>query len=457
MAKYFGTDGVRGIANVELTPALAFRIGEALAHSLGELLGRKPKVCIGRDTRISGDMLECAIAAGITSRGGDVWLLGVMPTPAVAYLTKEERMDAGIVISASHNPFEHNGIKIFGGSGYKLDDEREEELEALMDGELPKETPRGGALGRVYDHKAEGCQRYSEHVRACAEGDLSGLRVLFDCANGAASQTARMIFEPLGVQCDFIACAPDGVNINNGCGSTHMETLCEKVRAGGYDLGAAFDGDADRCLLCDETGELIDGDDILALLAVWMKEKGALRRGVVATVMSNMGLGGFLRPQGIDVTAVKVGDRHVLEEMLASDSNLGGEQSGHVILTDYATTGDGELTAVRFLSMLAEVQVKASVLRQQVYHYPQKLINVEVPNLVKKQITDVLGVKALEQRAKELFGGDGRINVRPSGTEALVRVMVEGKDPSLVEQMAEEGRKAVEQAAKVLLMSRADY
>ncbi len=450
MGKYFGTDGVRGVANVELTAPMAYDIGAALAFSLSRRLGRKPRVCIGRDTRISGDMLECALAAGITACGGDVWLLGVMPTPAVAWLSREEQMDAGVVISASHNPFEHNGIKIFAGSGYKLDDDQEAEIEALMD-HLPGEAlRRDGELGRVYDSRAEGNARYAAYLRSLVQPREDGMKILIDCANGAASHTAREIFGAIGARCDFMACDPDGVNINNGCGSTHMEALRDAVRAGGYDLGVAFDGDADRCLLCDEQGRIIDGDDILALLAVYMQQKGTLKGGVVATILSNMGLAAYLRPYGIDVCAVGVGDRHVLEEMRRSGRNIGGEQSGHVILSDCATTGDGQLTALQFISMLREKGCRASELTAGIYHYPQIMRNVPAPNSIKKQVAGLPAIRALSEEITAAFGGEGRVVIRPSGTEALVRVMVEGSDPEKVRTLsayAEEQVKAAIAAA----------
>ncbi len=450
MGKYFGTDGVRGVANVELTAPMAYDIGAALAFSLSRRLGRKPRVCIGRDTRISGDMLECALAAGVTACGGDVWLLGVMPTPAVAWLSREEQMDAGVVISASHNPFEHNGIKIFAGSGYKLDDDQEAEIEALMD-HLPGEAlRRDGELGRVYDSRAEGNARYAAYLRSLVQPREDGMKILIDCANGAASHTAREIFGAIGARCDFMACDPDGVNINNGCGSTHMEALRDAVREGGYDLGVAFDGDADRCLLCDEQGRMIDGDDILALLAVYMQQKGTLKGGVVATILSNMGLAAYLRPYGIDVCAVGVGDRHVLEEMRRSGRNIGGEQSGHVILSDCATTGDGQLTALQFISMLREKGCRASELTAGIYHYPQIMRNVPAPNSIKKQVAGLPAIRALSEEITAAFGGEGRVVIRPSGTEALVRVMVEGSDPEKVRTLsayAEEQVKAAIAAA----------
>ena len=451
MGKYFGTDGVRGVANTELTPMMAYNIGAALAYSMTKSLGRAPKVCIGKDTRISGDMLESALASGVTACGGDVYLLGVMPTPAVAWLSREEKMDAGVVISASHNPFEHNGIKIFAGSGYKLDDAQEAEIEQLMD-LLPAEALKNGAeLGRIYDRKAEGNERYSRFLLASAEGKKAeGMKILFDCANGASSHTAKLIFPELGAQCDFMACEPDGININNGCGSTHMGKLREMVKNGDYMLGVAFDGDADRCLMCDENGNLIDGDDILALLSVYLKEQGKLKGGVVATIMSNMGLAAYLRPHGIEVKSTGVGDRLVLEEMRRSGWNIGGEQSGHVILSDNATTGDGQLTALQFIMMLREKGCLPSELTKDIFHYPQIMNNVPVPNSIKKQMATLPEIEALSKEITDAFGGEGRINIRPSGTEALVRVMVEGSDADKVAEMAEYAKnKVAEVAAKM--------
>ena len=450
MGKYFGTDGVRGIANTELDSDKAYRMGRALACELYKALGRKPRVAIGRDTRISGSMLECALAAGICACGGDVYLLGVMPTPSVAYLTKEGDLDAGAVISASHNPFEHNGIKVFGGDGYKFDDEREERMEALMDS-LPEGAMKTGAdVGQVYDKSAEGAEKYESFIISCAGESLRPMKVMFDCANGASYKTAGKIFSALGLDCVFMSCSPDGININDMCGSTHMEELCRRVKEEGCDLGVAFDGDADRCLFCDENGNVIDGDDTLALLGTYMKKQGKLRGNVVATIMSNMGLASYLKPYGIEVTATKVGDRHVLEEMRRSGSNIGGEQSGHVILSDYATTGDGQLTALKFIEMLSSEDVKASQLASGIFHFPQVIKGVRVSNAVKKQVAGHRLIAEMEKKASEAFKGEGRINIRPSGTEALVRVMAEGRDKALVERIAGEACEAVEAAAKDL-------
>ena len=444
MGKYFGTDGIRGVANEELTCTLAFKAGFAAASVLTKELSHKAKIYIGRDTRISGDMLECALAAGICAAGADAVLLGVIPTPAVAYLTVEHKADAGIVISASHNPFEHNGIKIFGANGCKLSDELEAAVEELIDDPSGASPVTGGKIGRVLPMAHAACDEYVAHV-AEAAGSLKGLRIAVDCANGASSRTAPNLFQRLECETDLIFCQPDGININTGCGSTHMEALCKKVREGSYDLGVAFDGDADRCLLVDEKGEVIDGDQIMGVLAAALKKQNKLKGGVVATVMSNLGLKNFLKDKGIPMAATKVGDRFVLEQMQKDGWNLGGEQSGHVILTDHATTGDGELTAVTFLKVLKESGKKASQLAGEIAHYPQKMINVPVPNDKKKSVAEQPEVQAISQEIGEVFGENGRILIRPSGTEALVRVMVEGQDEKLVNEMAQKAAKVIEE------------
>lgn len=443
MGKYFGTDGIRGVANVELDAGLAYRAGFAAATVLTKNLNRRAKIYIGRDTRISGDMLEAALSAGICAAGADAALLGVVPTPAVSYLTTAHGADAGIVISASHNPFEHNGIKIFGGQGRKLSDQLEEEVEGLIDDFGQCKPATGPAVGRILRIQQSACREYVEHV-AQAVGSLAGLRIAADCANGAASQTAPEIFRLLEADCDFFFCQPDGININTGCGSTHLEALSQKVKEGGYDIGVAFDGDADRCLIVDETGRVVDGDQIMGVIAADMKEKGTLKGGLVATVMSNLGLHAFLKEKGVEIATTKVGDRFVLERMLQDGWNIGGEQSGHVILSDYAATGDGELTAATFLQILKRSGKTVSQLAGEIQKYPQKTVNVPVPNDQKKTVSQQPAVQAVEQEIARLFGQDGRILIRPSGTEALVRVMVEGKDAELVEQMAQKAAKVIE-------------
>lgn len=436
MGKYFGTDGIRGVANTELDAALAYRAGVAAAYVLTRSLNRRATFYIGRDTRISGDLLECALSAGICAAGADVISLGVLPTPAVAFLTAQHQVDAGVVISASHNPFEHNGIKIFGSTGYKLTDEQEAEIERYIDMPPADALRHGGDIGRVTRLEQSAADEYIEHITKSAPSTLSGLRILVDCANGAASTTASAVFSRLQADAEILFDQPNGININDGCGSTHLDRLCAMVSAGGFDLGVAFDGDADRCLLVDETGAPIHGDRVIGMLARELQEHGKLTGGVVATVVSNLGLRVFCESCGMGFAATKVGDRYVLEEMRRTGCNVGGEQSGHVILSDYATTGDGQLTAIHALAMLRRSGKKASELFHTIPIYPQKTINVPVPNAVKATVTELDSVKAVIAQISEVFGARGRILIRPSGTEALVRVMVEGEDMDTVSHWA---------------------
>lgn len=440
MGRLFGTDGVRGVAGSELTPELAINIGRAAAQVLTGKTNHKPTVLIGKDTRISGDMLETALAAGLCSVGADVQLAGVVPTPAIAYLVKKYGCDAGVVISASHNPMEFNGIKIFSGEGYKLPDDVENEIEALI-----LDTPEklvnvtGGDMGTV-SRIDTAVRDYVDHIKTACTQDLSGMKVVFDCANGASAATAPLLFKELGIDCTFIGTEPDGTNINAGCGSTHMEKLTEIVKNGDYDCGIAFDGDADRCLAVDENGDLIDGDKIIAILGTRMKWEGKLAKDTaVATVMSNLGFMNHMKKREINVAVTAVGDRYVLEEMLAKGYNLGGEQSGHVILTDFATTGDGQLTAVSLLNYFAkETDKKASGFNGCFSKYPQVLINVKTTNEGKaKYKTDEYIEGFIESKQQQLMG-TGRVLVRLSGTEPLIRVMVEGQDMDVITKVAEE-------------------
>jgi len=448
MGKYFGTDGIRGVAGEELTGALAYRAGLAAGQALAEKLGRKPLVCIGRDTRASGTFLEAALSAGLCAAGADVSLLGVLPTPAVAYLTMSGKADAGAVISASHNPFEHNGIKLFSGAGYKLDDSWEALVERYID--APPKEKTGGGLGRIAHLEGEGAERYVAHIIKSAPGRLDGLRVLIDCANGAASRTAERIFSALGCDCRVIFCDPDGININTGCGSTHMSALQKQAAAGLFDAGIAFDGDADRCLACDELGRLIDGDRIMALLAARMKSEGTLRGGVAATVMSNLGLRRYLGALSVEMIETKVGDRFVLEEMQSRGFNLGGEQSGHIILSDWATTGDGQLTAAHLLWLIKNSGQPASTLRDAVEIFPQVMLNVPVPTRAKGKVAADPRVQAENERIAAALGGAGRLLIRPSGTEPLVRVMVEGPDQEEITRLAKEAAQVVREVAETL-------
>lgn len=447
MGRYFGTDGVRGVANSELDALLAFKIGAAAAYALTEegAQGGKAKLLIGKDTRISSDMLENALVAGICSVGADVELLGVIPTPAVAYLTIKHKADAGIVISASHNSFEYNGIKIFAGNGYKLSDSIEAKIEDLIDDfeSIPRLTHE--KLGRVLKSAIDPVVEYTDHLAETIKGDLSGLRVAIDCANGASSTTVERLMRLVECKAEVRFYEPDGININENCGSTHLGNLKERVRAGDFDLGVAFDGDADRCLIVDETGEELDGDRIMAVCAARMKKEGKLRGGAfVATVLSNMGLHAYAEQNDMRIECSNVGDRYVLEMMLEKGYILGGEQSGHVIFLEYASTGDGELTALQFMSILKESGKKCSEIAAEVVPWPQLMINVKVPNDKKNALHELPEARAaIEQAAAEL-GESGRILVRPSGTEALVRVMVEGKDSEQVDTLAKKVAKVIE-------------
>lgn len=440
MGKYFGTDGVRGVANVELDAMLAFKIGACAAHVLTQerTSAGKAKLLIGKDTRISSDMLESALVAGICSVGADVELLGVIPTPAIAYLTIKHKADAGIVISASHNSFEYNGIKIFAGSGYKLSDELEHRIEAFIDDfdSVPKTSHEH--LGCVIRSSIDPVVEYTDHLAETVPGDLSGLRVAVDCANGASSTTVTRLMRLLECRADLRFYEPNGININASCGSTHLENLQERMRSGNYDIGIAFDGDADRCLVVDERGEVLDGDRIMAVCAAHMKKLGKLRgNAFVATIMSNMGLHKYARDNGMEIKCANVGDRYVLEMMLRDGYILGGEQSGHVIFLEYASTGDGQLTAIQFMHILKESGKKCSQIADEVVPWPQVQINVKVPNSDKHTIAERPEVaKSIEEGNAAL--GEGRILVRASGTEALVRVMVEGVDADKVQTVAEQ-------------------
>lgn len=440
MGKLFGTDGIRGVVGENLTAELAFYVGQSVAVVLQEELGRRPMITIGKDTRISSDMLEAALTAGICSVGGDVLLLGTIPTPAVAFLTVQEQADAGVVISASHNPYEHNGIKVFNAQGYKLPDAMEERVEELILSGAKMPVKTGGELGRCHNGAQEMHDDYVNHLIDTIGCDLSGLRVLVDCANGAAAATAPDLFQRLPVMADFINIDPDGVNINSGCGSTHLEQLATMTVAGKYHLGIAFDGDADRCLLVDEKGHTIDGDKIMAVCGAYMKRNGRLTGNtIVATVMSNLGLHEFCRKNGIDLVCTNVGDRNVLEKMVECGYKLGGEQSGHMIFTDYATTGDGQLSALQFLQILALSGKSASVLTADCPQYPQVLLNVVVSHDrgVKEAIMASDALKTAVADEEKFLRGEGRILVRPSGTEALIRVMVEAKTESVAQLVAE--------------------
>ena len=451
MGKLFGTDGIRGVVNAGLDADLAYKVGLAAAQVLAKdkKPGEKPLVTIGKDTRISGDLLKGALIAGLCTAGADVMDLGTLPTPGVAWVTVDEGADAGIVISASHNPFEHNGIKIFNGKGFKLSDELEEQIEDIVlfgHNNVPRKTH--GEIGKVSFVAPKASEDYIDHLESTIDSTLGGLRILVDCANGAASATAARLFDRFSkLRTDVINADPDGVNINDKCGSTHLDSLAAMVTAGGDDIGIAFDGDADRCLAVDELGNTIDGDQIMAACGLDLKEKGELSGDtVVATVMSNLGLHVYAKEHGMKLECTNVGDRNVLERMLEKGYRIGGEQSGHMIFLEHATTGDGELTALQMLALLKESGKKASQVFGACPRYPQVLINVAVASNDRKKelMADDRLAQAIAQEESAL-NGDGRVLVRPSGTEALMRVMVEAKTEETAHTAAERLAKLIEE------------
>lgn len=430
MGRLFGTDGARGIAGSELTADLAMKIGASAAYILGE--NKKIKVIVGMDTRYSGDMLACAVNAGLLSMGADVIFAGVVPTPAVSFLVTQIKADMGVMISASHNPAKYNGIKLFNNKGYKLADEIEEKIEHyILDEKLPESTN----IGR-YERDENLKNKYINFLYTLAN-DYNGLKVVVDCANGSASATAPTLFEKLNVNAKIIFDNPDGVNINDNCGSTHLDALISKVKEVQADLGIAYDGDADRCLLVTNDGDVIDGDYVLAICGKYLKEKGRLNNNaIVGTVMSNLGLRKFCESENINFVATKVGDRYVLEEMLNKDYVIGGEQSGHVIFKEYANTGDGELTSLMVLNILSERKCKLSELSSVMDKYPQVLVNVNVTKEGKTSFGDDAEINVLIKKYEEELNGDGRILIRASGTENLIRVMIEGKNTEEISRMA---------------------
>lgn len=439
MGRLFGTDGARGVANTELTCELAMNIGRAAAMVLTEQSDKKPVFVIGKDTRLSSDMLEGAIIAGLCSVGADVITLGVVPTPAVALLVKKYNADAGIMISASHNPFEFNGIKIFSGTGFKLPDSLEEEIEAIvLDNVKPYKVADMDKLGKVTVAN-EAVNEYVDHVVSTVPEKPQGLKVAFDCSNGSSSRTAKAIFEKLGVECYITHSTPDGTNINKDCGSTHIEALAEYVKANNLDCGIAFDGDADRCLAVDENGELVDGDFIIAMCALDLKERGLLKNNTaVGTVLTNMGFNKFCEENDINFEATKVGDRYVLESMVANNYVIGGEQSGHVIFLDYCTTGDGQTTAAQLLSLMKRKGQKLSEAAKVMKRYPQVMVNVHISPEGKNKVNSDDDVQAKVAQVEKQLEGHGRIIVRESGTEPLVRVMLEGDNYAEIEALANE-------------------
>ena len=446
MGRLFGTDGARGVANSELTCELAMKIGRAAAMVLTESCAHKPKVLIGMDTRASSHMMASAISAGLCSVGADVLIIDVVPTPAVAFLVKEYDYDAGVMISASHNPCEYNGIKIFQGNGYKLPDELENEIEEIiLDETKVPPVVLGGDVGKI-SFSSKAVDDYIFHLAMTADGDFKGMKIALDCANGSASVTARALFTRLGAKCCIINETPNGTNINENCGSTHLEQLQKFVVENKCDIGFAFDGDADRLLVVDENGEVVDGDKIIAVCSKFMKENNKLKNNTaVVTVMSNMGFFKFCEKNGINCVKTKVGDRYVLEEMVKNGYAIGGEQSGHIIFLDYATTGDGQMSAIQVLNVLKSTGKKISELASEMQVYPQVLINVRVSNFGKTRLDKDEEVQLAIREASEELGDTGRVLVRVSGTEPLVRVMLEGEDYNQIKSLAESIAKVIEE------------
>ena len=446
MRKYFGTDGIRGIAGESLTADLSFKVGKAL----GKLLTEKkdhPKVVIGRDTRISCDMIEHALTAGLTSTGVNVMTVGTIPTPAIAYLTKTIETDSGITISASHNPYQDNGIKIFGSDGFKLTDEEELEIESLIDNSELIKNASFEKIGKVYGGN-ELTQKYIQHIKQSITGDLSDVKIALDCANGATTGVAPFIFGDLEADIETIGCQPNGVNINDNVGSTKIETISEFVKENNVDVGFAFDGDGDRVLAVDAKGNIVDGDKIMFILAKHLKEQGELKDNmVVSTVMSNIGFYKAIEENELQSVKTAVGDRYVVEEMRKNDYSLGGEQSGHIVLMNYATTGDGILTAVKLANIIKTSGKSLEELASEVNIYPQKLVNIKVVD--KKAAMEDSDILAECEKVEKELEGNGRILLRASGTENLIRVMVEASSDELTDKYCEQVAKIVREKFEV--------
>ena len=446
MRKYFGTDGIRGIAGESLTADLSFKVGKAL----GKLLTEKkdhPKVVIGRDTRISCDMIEHALTAGLTSTGVNVMTVGTIPTPAIAYLTKTIETDSGIMISASHNPYQDNGIKIFGPDGFKLTDEQELEIESLIDNSEQIKNASFEKIGKVYGGN-ELTQKYIQHIKQSISGDLSEIKIALDCANGATTGVAPFIFGDLEADIETIGCQSNGVNINDNVGSTKIETISEFVKENNVDVGFAFDGDGDRVLAVDASGNIVDGDKIMFILAKHLKEQGELKDNmVVSTVMSNIGFYKAIEENGLQSVKTAVGDRYVVEEMRNNNYSLGGEQSGHIILMNYATTGDGILTAVKLANIIKSTGKSLEELASEVSIYPQKLVNIKV--IDKKAAMEDSEILAECEKVEKELEGNGRILLRASGTENLIRVMVEASSDELTDKYCEQVAKIVREKFEV--------
>lgn len=446
MARMFGTDGVRGVANTELTPVLAMQLGAAGATVLANERSYRPTIMVGCDTRVSGDMLANALMAGICSVGANAVYVGVVPTPAVAYLANKYKVDAGVVISASHNPVEFNGIKFFNGGGYKLSDEMEDEIEALIKNglkDVPK--PTGSRVGKI-KYRTDAREEYINHSKKQIDTDLRGMRIVVDCAEGASYYTSVETLRDLGAEVIAIHNNPDGTNINSNCGSTHMEELCARVVMEKADLGLAFDGDADRLLAADENGKPVNGDEIMAIVGNYMKSQGTLANDtIVVTVMTNLGFKIMSEKQGIHIEQTKVGDRYVLERMREIGANLGGEQSGHIIFLDQNTTGDGLLSALHLLEVVKKTGKKLSELKSIMEILPQALRNAKVPNHKKEAYMDYPEIVDAINGLEAKYNGEGRVLIRPSGTEPLVRVMIEGRDQAEIDKDAKALADLIEQ------------
>lgn len=438
MSRMFGTDGVRGVAGAELTIELATKLGQAGAYVLTKEQEHQPTLIVGCDTRISGGMLANALMAGICSVGANAIYVGVMPTPAIAYLTRKHKVDAGVVISASHNPMEFNGIKFFNGDGYKLSDALEDEIEELIRNNMKDVVlPIGSGVGRI-DYRFDLRDEYVEFMKKCVPVDLKGMKIVIDCAEGASYYTSVKALKDLGADLVAIHTKPDGTNINANCGSTHMEELQARVVYEKADVGLAFDGDADRMLAVDEKGNLVDGDQLMAICGCHMKKKGILKKNtIVVTVMTNLGFSLMGEREGIHVEKTKVGDRYVLENMLENGYNIGGEQSGHIIFLDDNTTGDGLLSGLHLLQVMKETGRKLSELAEVMEILPQALVNAKVPNHKKEKFMEYTEIAEAIKALEDKFNGEGRVLIRPSGTEPLVRVMIEGKNQSEIEEEAQ--------------------
>ena len=454
MRKYFGTDGIRRIANTELTPELVYKVAKAGAYVLSKHTDHTPTIFIGRDTRISGTLIESAMIAGFLSYGANVKTLGVMPTPAVAYLTRKFKADASVVISASHNTYEFNGVKYFSNKGMKIPDSLEEEIEQVMEsGKLEELTACNDKIG-VSENREDLLEEYVFFFRKIFEDKLldvldDDFRVVIDTANGATSKVAPKVFKALGINYEVINNCPDGININKDCGSTHIENLAKYVVENHFNLGIAYDGDGDRCLCVDENGNILDGDIILAIVSNYLKKNNKLKKDtLVATVMSNLGLKKYCKENGIDFVQTSVGDRYVLESMLENGYNLGGEQSGHIIFLDYNPTGDGILTSLMLIEILLKSKKKASELASIVTIYPQVLVNAKVSGDKKYKYLEDEVIKAKIEEIEKEFADTGRVLIRPSGTEPLVRVMIEGENQDILDKRAHELASLIEERLK---------